>query len=56
MTENKPRRDTANQAKVPEAEREGKDPLPWLIRNLRQKNEALAEQSQVIDPSEPAAQ
>ena len=56
MTDNRTRRDTANQANVPEAEREGKDPLPWLIRNLREKNEALAEQSRVTDPSEQAAQ
>jgi len=52
MTENKTRRDTATQANVPETEQQVKDPLPWLIQNLRQKHQELTEASRTQDPRE----
>jgi hypothetical protein len=55
MKENNPRFDTANQSNqsnLPEMEQARKDPLPWLIRNLRQRHQELTEGSQVKDPRE----
>jgi hypothetical protein len=52
MTENRTRRDMATQSNVPETEREVKDQLPWLIRNLRQKHQEQAEGSPTQDSRE----
>jgi hypothetical protein len=52
MTESNPRRDSATQSNVPKTEPETKDPLPWLIRSLRQKNQELRERSRVQDSRE----
>ena len=61
MTEYQPKNDTSNHA----ARQTGvlqntQDPLPWLIRNLRQKNEEevaekLSQDLSSSDPTDPQA-
>ena len=52
MTEDKPCCDKVNHSTVRETERERKDPLPWLICNLRQKHQQLTEESRANDARE----
>lgn len=54
MTENKPRHDLAPQPTGPEAERGSPDPLPWLIRNLRQKAEEHSKGTRTPDSRDQA--
>ena len=62
MTEYQPKNDTSNHAgRQAGVLQNTRDPLPWLIQNLRQKNEEevaqkLSQDLNSSDPTEPQAE